>query len=193
MKTLKEEVIELLMKRIGVAENEEFEAQFAHEECQVNKFCNGELLTKVNEEWRDDSKWAVFVKYFDVYEFKVIPFKPKIGDKYWWVEVDGKVCSDISERGCTFDCIATAIAFCDYMSNRSPYKEAETIRNQKTFHSLLKILVVVTILNIMIPARDTFYKMTVTNYITPANIDKASDIVDKITDKIIERINKRDK
>lgn len=112
MKTLKEEVIELLMKRIGVAENEEFEAQFAHEECQVNKFCNGELLTKVNEEWRDDSKWAVFVKYFDVYEFKVIPFKPKIGDKYWWVEVDGKVCSDISERGCMFDCMAMAIGNC---------------------------------------------------------------------------------
>lgn len=77
MKTLKEEVIELLMKRIGVVENEEFEAQIAHEECQVNKFCNGELLTKVNEEWRDNSMWAVFVKYFDVYEFKVIPFKPK--------------------------------------------------------------------------------------------------------------------
>lgn len=90
-------------------------------------------------------------------------------------------------------CIATAIAFCDYMSNRSPYKEAETIQNQKTFHSLLKVLLAVTILNIMIPARDTFYKMTVTNYITPANIDKASDIVDKITDKIIEKINKRDK
>lgn len=71
--------------------------------------------------------------------------------------------------------------------------EAETIQNRKTFHSLLKILIVVTILNIMIPARDTFYKMTVTNYITPANIDKASDIVDKITDKIIEKINKRDK
>lgn len=70
------------------------------------------MLTKVNEEWRDDSKWAVFVKYFDVYEFKVIPFKPKIGDKYWWVEVDGKVCSDISERGCTFDCMAMAIGNC---------------------------------------------------------------------------------
>ena len=108
----KEEVMELLMKRIGVVEDEEFEAQFAHEECQVNKFCNGELLTKVNEEWRDNSMWAVFVKYFDVYEFKVIPFKPKIGDKYWWVEVDGKVCSDISERGCTFDCMAMAIGNC---------------------------------------------------------------------------------
>ena len=50
MKTLKDEVIELLMKRIGVAENEEFEAQIAHEECQVKKFCNGEMQTKINEQ-----------------------------------------------------------------------------------------------------------------------------------------------
>lgn len=78
MKTLKEEVMELLMKRIGVVEDEEFEAQFVNGECEVNKFCNGELLTKFSKEWRDDSKWAVFVKYFDVYEFKVIPFKPKL-------------------------------------------------------------------------------------------------------------------
>ena len=28
------------------------------------------------------------------------------------VEVDGKVCSDISERGCTFDCMAMAIGNC---------------------------------------------------------------------------------
>lgn len=48
-------------------------------------------------------------------------------------------------------CIATAIAFCDYMSNRSPYKEAETIQNRKTFHSLLKIFIVVTIVNVLPP------------------------------------------
>lgn len=112
MKTIKEEVIKMLMDRIGVAEDEEFEARLPNGECEVNKFCNGELLTKFSKEWRDDSKWAVFVKYFDVYEFKVIPFKPKIGDKYWWVEVDGKVCSDMSEQGCTFDCMAMAIGNC---------------------------------------------------------------------------------
>lgn len=113
MKTLKEEVMKMLMDRIGVAENEEFEARLASGECEVNKFCNGELLTKNSKgEWHDNSMWAVFIKYFDVYEFKVIPFKPKIGDKYWWVEVDGKVCSDISERGCTFDYMAMAIGNC---------------------------------------------------------------------------------
>lgn len=112
MKTLKEEVIELLMKRIGVAENEEFEAQFAHEECQVNKFCNGELLTKVNEEWRDDLKWAVFVKYFDVYEFKVKPFKPVGGETYWIVTAGGRVLDKTFVPDNTFDCSNRAIGNC---------------------------------------------------------------------------------
>lgn len=112
MKTIKEEVIELLMKRIGVAENEEFEAQFAHEECQVNKFCNGELLTKVNEEWRDNSMWAVFVKYFDVYEFKVKPFKPVGGETYWIVTAGGMVLDKTFVPDNTFDCSNRAIGNC---------------------------------------------------------------------------------
>lgn len=41
MKTLKEEVIKMLMDRIGVAEDEEFEARLANGECEVNKFCIG--------------------------------------------------------------------------------------------------------------------------------------------------------
>lgn len=112
MKTLKEEVMELLMKRIGVAENEEFEAQFAHEECQVNKFCNGELLTKFSKEWRDDSKWAVFVKYFDVYEFKVKPFKPVGGETYWIVTAGGRVLDKTFIPDNTFDCSNRAIGNC---------------------------------------------------------------------------------
>lgn len=112
MKTLKEEVIELLMKRIGVAENEEFEAQIAHEECQVNKFCNGELLTKFSKEWRDDSMWAVFIKYFDVYEFKVKPFKPVGGETYWIVTAGGRVLDKTFVPDNTFDCSNRAIGNC---------------------------------------------------------------------------------
>lgn len=87
-------------------------------------------------------------------------------------------------------CITTAIAFYDYMSNRNPYKEAETIQSRKTFHSLLKILIVVTALNIMIPSQNTFYKMIATSYVTPANIEIIGDNVDKIADKIVDKINK---
>lgn len=87
-------------------------------------------------------------------------------------------------------CIATVTAFSDYMSNRNPYKEAKTIQTRKTFHSLLKILIIVTILNIMIPSQNTFYKMIATSYVTPANIEMIGDNVDKIADKIIDKINK---
>ncbi len=112
MKTLKEEVIELLMKRIGVVENEEFEAQFVSGECEVNKFCNGELLTKFSKEWRDDSKWAVFVKYFDVYEFKVIPFKPKKNEGYWFIDVYGNLCFTQFSSLITFNTLNRAIGNC---------------------------------------------------------------------------------
>lgn len=112
MKTLKEEVIELLMKRIGVVENEEFEAQFVNGECEVNKFCNGELLTKVNEEWRDNSMWAVFVKHFDVYEFKVIPFKPKIGDWYYYVNIFGYLIDEEFKKYNTLDYLNRVMGNC---------------------------------------------------------------------------------
>lgn len=44
MKTLKEEVMKMIMDRIGVAENEEFEARFASGEYFNNKFYEGKLL-----------------------------------------------------------------------------------------------------------------------------------------------------
>nr|DAW96901.1 MAG TPA: hypothetical protein [Caudoviricetes sp.] len=112
MKTLKEEVMELLMERIGVAENEEFEARLASGECEVNKFCNGELLTKFSKEWRDDLKWAVFVKYFDVYEFKVIPFKPKKHEGYWFIDVYGSLCFTQFSSLITFNALNRAIGNC---------------------------------------------------------------------------------
>lgn len=111
MKTLREEIVELLMKRIGVVENEEFKGKGINGKYHTFKFAYGELFIKYNDKWHN-TMLGGFIEDFEDYEFKVIPFKPKIGDKYWWVEVDGKVCSDISERGCTFDCMAMAIGNC---------------------------------------------------------------------------------
>lgn len=130
MKTLKEEVIKMLMDRIGVVENEEFEAQFVSGECEVNKFCNGELLTKFSKEWRDDSKWAVFIKYFDVYEFKVKPFKPVGGETYWIVTADGKVLDKTFVPDNTFDYSNRAIGNC--------FKTKESAEAHK--EEILKIL-----------------------------------------------------
>ena len=46
MKTLKEEVIELLIDRIGVVEDEEFEACGKNSEYSTYKFHKDELLLK---------------------------------------------------------------------------------------------------------------------------------------------------
>lgn len=113
MKTLKEEVMELLMKRIGVAENEEFEARLVSEEYFNNKFYEGKLLTKNSKgEWHDNSMWAVFIKYFDVYEFKVKPFKPVGGETYWIVTAGGRVLDKTFVPDNTFDCSNRAIGNC---------------------------------------------------------------------------------
>lgn len=131
MKTLKEEVMELLMKRIGVVENEEFEAQFVSGECEVNKFCKGELLTKFNEKWRDDSKWAVFVKYFDVYEFKVKPFKPKIGDWYYYVNIFGELIYEEFKKFNTFDHLNRAMGNCFRTTEAAQIHKEEILKMLK--------------------------------------------------------------
>lgn len=131
MKTLKEEVIKMLMDRIGVAEDEEFEARLANGECEVNKFCNGELLTKFSKEWRDDSKWAVFIKYFDVYEFKVKPFKPVGGETYWIVTAGGRVLDKTFVPYNTFDCSNRAIGNCFRTKESAEMHKEEMLKIMK--------------------------------------------------------------
>ena len=113
MKTLKEEVMKMIMDRIGVAENEEFEARLASGEYFNNKFYEGELLTKNSKgEWHDNSMWAVFIKYFDVYEFKVKPFKPVGGETYWIVTAGGMVLDKTFVNDNIFHCLNRAIGNC---------------------------------------------------------------------------------
>lgn len=58
------------------------------------------------------------------------------------------------------------------------------------YSKLWKVLIILIVLNIFIPDKDTFYKMIVTSYVTPANIEMIGDNVDKIADKIVDKINK---
>lgn len=74
MKTLKEEVMKLLMDRIGVVENEEFEAQCGLCRHSTFKFCkDGVLFEKIEEEWMRSLLWGDLVTYFEDYEFKKKP------------------------------------------------------------------------------------------------------------------------
>lgn len=69
-------------------------------------------------------------------------------------------------------------------------KANEIKANENDVCLTLKLFFVVLMLNIFIPAKDTFYKMIATSYVTPANIEMIGDNVDKIADKIVDKINK---
>lgn len=92
MKTLKEEVMELLMKRIGVAEGEEFEAKSTFWGYLKYKFLNGNMLRLDDDEkWTENYWWDVFVKYFYEYKFKLKAFNPNNGGRYWYVNMSGEL------------------------------------------------------------------------------------------------------
>lgn len=92
MKTLKEEVMELLMKRIGVVEDEEFKASTVEGACATYKISKGKLLFKnLSEEWSKTERWVNFIKDFKEYEFEVKPFNPNSGGRYWYVNMSGEL------------------------------------------------------------------------------------------------------
>lgn len=92
MKTLKEEVMELLMKRIGVVEDEEFKASTVDGACATYKISKGKLLFKnLSEEWNETERWVNFIKDFEEYEFEVKPFNPNNGSRYWYVNMSGEL------------------------------------------------------------------------------------------------------
>ena len=114
MKTLKEEIIELLMKRIGVAEGEEFAIiSIVDRSCVAYKISKGKLFFKnLSEEWSETERWVNFIKDFEEYEFKVIPFRPKIGDWYYHINILGNPVFGGFKHYNTFDCLNRAIGNC---------------------------------------------------------------------------------
>ena len=113
MKTLKEEVMELLMKRIGVVEDEEFKASTVDGACATYKISKGKLLFKnLSEEWNETERWVNFIKDFEEYEFKLKPFKPKIGDDYWYVRMDGMLRNTLFDNFVMMDILNRVIGNC---------------------------------------------------------------------------------
>lgn len=97
MKTLREEIIELLMERIGVVENEEFKGKGINGKYHNFKFAYGELLIKYNDKWHN-TMLGGFIEDFEDYEFKKKPFKPKDGETYFYVDTDGVIIDAIFLR-----------------------------------------------------------------------------------------------
>lgn len=111
MKTLREEIVELLMKRIGVVENEEFKGKGISGKYHNFKFAYGELLIKYNDKWHNTILGG-FVEDFEDYEFEVKPFKPKNGDEYWYVRMDGELRETSFDDSLMIDVLNRGIGNC---------------------------------------------------------------------------------
>ena len=113
MKTLKEEVMELLMKRIGVVEDEEFKASTVEGACATYKISKGKLLFKnLSEEWSKTERWVNFIKDFKEYEFEVKTFNPNNGGRYWYVRMDGVLQNTLFENSLMIDILNRAMGNC---------------------------------------------------------------------------------
>lgn len=86
------------------------------------------------------------------------------------------------------------LALCAYLSSVTDDDvDDETLEIlrcvRKIFFTLCAIISVSVVLIIAIPSQDTMYKMLAANYLTPANIESVGESVDKIADKVVEKIN----
>lgn len=113
MKTLKEEVMELLMKRIGVVEDEEFKASNIDRGCDTYKISKDKLFFKdFTGEWVKTEMWIEMIRSFEDYEFKVKPFKPKNGNEYWYVRMCGELRGTLFDDSLMIDVLNRCIGNC---------------------------------------------------------------------------------
>lgn len=113
MKTLKEEVMELLMKRIGVVEDEEFKASTIDRGCDTYKISKDKLFFKdFTDEWVKTEMWIEMIRSFEDYEFEVKPFNPNNGDRYWYVRMDGVLQNTLFENSLMIDILNRAMGNC---------------------------------------------------------------------------------
>lgn len=86
------------------------------------------------------------------------------------------------------------LALCAYLSSVADDDvDDETLEIfrcvRKISFTLGAIISVSVVLVIAIPSQETMYKMLAANYLTPANIESVGESVDKIADKVVEKIN----
>nr|DAT43044.1 MAG TPA: hypothetical protein [Caudoviricetes sp.] len=113
MKTLKEEVMELLMDRIGVEDGDEFEAKMDEGYFYTYKFLNGNMVVLSDDgDWRKNRTWYLFVEYFDRFEFRLKRFSPKNGGMYWYVNTSRELWETIFDDSLMIDVLNRSIGNC---------------------------------------------------------------------------------
>ena len=114
MKTLKEEVFELIMNRIGVVDDEEFEAKnFNEKDFRTYKFSKCKVYELSDSgDWYEIFTWYFLGKVFDNYEFKLKPFNPNNGGIYWYVNINGELWETTFDNSLMIDVLNRRIGNC---------------------------------------------------------------------------------
>lgn len=110
-----------------------------------------------------------------------------------WIFYAADVIGNINISINVLTLIALVVIFCaiyTYFEYQESGDDEEIKDIEERVWFIIKVFIVVLMLNIFIPAKDTFYKMVATSYVTPANIEMVGDNVEKIADKIVDKINK---
>ena len=72
-------------------------------------------------------------------------------------------------------------------------EDREKYISEETFGRVIKGLIIVGVISmvgyIFIPTKETMYKMLAASYITQENIESVGESIDKIADKLVEKIN----
>lgn len=73
-------------------------------------------------------------------------------------------------------------------------EEREEHISEEIFKRIIKILAIVGVVSVIgfmfMPSKGTMYKMLAASYMTQENIENVGESIDKIADKLVEKINK---
>lgn len=100
---------------------------------------------------------------------------------FYYIELLGKLSSLVN--------LGLILSFLVILLYLNPNEDVEdSIQFKRVCKFLAGISCILLFLFIIIPDRDTAYKMLVAKYVTQENIENLGDNLDKVADKVVEKI-----
>lgn len=109
---------------------------------------------------------------------------------FYWTETMGQIRDVVNVV--VFMIVVISISF-TFMYLICKKEDREKYISEETFGRVIKGLIIVGVIStagyMFIPAKETVYKMLAASYITQENIENVGESIDKIADKLVEKIN----
>lgn len=109
---------------------------------------------------------------------------------FYWVETIGQI-RDVANFAMSITAVISAIVLFETLMVKK--EEREKYISKETLGRVIKWLIITGVIStvgyMFIPAKETVYKMLAASYITQENIENVGESIDKIADKLVEKIN----